>query len=254
MRTGLVVGLGTAGVGDVLRLRFEEAEPIALHAPPIAREQRYPFKFTGNAGEYFRLWIVNLLLSIVTLGIYSAWAKVRKKRYFYGNTWMGDSNFDFHGNPFSILKGRIIAVIALAIYSGAGYYSPRVGGVLFLLLVLASPWFIARALAFNARYSSYREIRFRNTATARDVLAAVWPFLLIPLAGFLFSPDMEPDTTNLTAMEWVGVFLPLVFAIIAYPYTFGAIKRLEVSRAQYGHARFEFSASISAFYKLFVKA
>ena len=44
------------------------------------------FSFTGNASEYFGIWIVNLLLSIVTFGIYTAWAKVRRLRYFYGNT------------------------------------------------------------------------------------------------------------------------------------------------------------------------
>ncbi|MED5348372.1 MAG: DUF898 family protein, partial [Pseudomonadota bacterium] len=42
------------------------------------------FQFHGEGGEFFRIWIVNLVLSIVTLGIYSAWAKVRTKRYFYG--------------------------------------------------------------------------------------------------------------------------------------------------------------------------
>ncbi len=33
-------------------------------APEVA------LQFTGKAGEYFRIWIVNLCLSIVTLGIY----------------------------------------------------------------------------------------------------------------------------------------------------------------------------------------
>jgi hypothetical protein len=45
-----------------------------------------PFEFRGEAREYFRIWIVNLALGIVTLGVYSAWAKVRSERYFYGNT------------------------------------------------------------------------------------------------------------------------------------------------------------------------
>jgi hypothetical protein len=49
-------------------------------------EQRYQAEFTGTAGEYFRIWIVNLALTILTLGIYSAWAKVRKRRYFYAHT------------------------------------------------------------------------------------------------------------------------------------------------------------------------
>lgn len=53
-----------------------------LLAPPYFHT---PFRFTGNGREYFRIWIVNTLLTILTLGIYSAWAKVRKKRYIYGN-------------------------------------------------------------------------------------------------------------------------------------------------------------------------
>ena len=40
------------------------------------------FEFTGDAKEFFRIWIVNLALSIVTLGIYSAWAKVRTQPLF----------------------------------------------------------------------------------------------------------------------------------------------------------------------------
>jgi uncharacterized membrane protein YjgN (DUF898 family) len=52
-------------------------------------------RFTGQAGEYFRIWIVNVCLSIVTLGIYSAWAKVRRKRYFYGNTLLKDAAFEY---------------------------------------------------------------------------------------------------------------------------------------------------------------
>ena len=33
--------------------------------------------FTGRGGEYFRIWVVNLLLTLITFGLYSAWAKVR---------------------------------------------------------------------------------------------------------------------------------------------------------------------------------
>ena len=55
-----------------------------------------PFYFTGTGGEYFRIWIVNLILSILTLGIYSAWAKVRTNRYFYGNTQVDDTGFEYH--------------------------------------------------------------------------------------------------------------------------------------------------------------
>jgi len=73
--------------------------------------ERYPFSFSGKGGEYFKIWIVNILLSIVTLGIYSAWAKVRRKRYFYGCTTLAGSSFEYHANPVKILIGRVIVVV-----------------------------------------------------------------------------------------------------------------------------------------------
>ncbi len=38
-----------------------------------ARSSR--INFSGRGSEFFGIWIVNVLLSILTLGIYSAWAK-----------------------------------------------------------------------------------------------------------------------------------------------------------------------------------
>jgi uncharacterized membrane protein YjgN (DUF898 family) len=37
--------------------------------------------------RYFRIWIVNLLLTIATLGIYSAWAKVRRNHMYSCTSW-----------------------------------------------------------------------------------------------------------------------------------------------------------------------
>ncbi|RYZ95608.1 MAG: DUF898 family protein, partial [Proteobacteria bacterium] len=41
---------------------------------PSAAAPRQTLEFRGQAGEFFRIWIVNTLLTILTLGIYSAWA------------------------------------------------------------------------------------------------------------------------------------------------------------------------------------
>ncbi len=54
--------------------------PNKVPAPETLRILR--FEFTGEGSEYFRIWIVNVFLSVITLGIYSAWAKVRRMRYF----------------------------------------------------------------------------------------------------------------------------------------------------------------------------
>src|SRR5215831_14574115 len=96
-------------------------------------------EFTGSAGEYFRIWIVNLFFTLITLGIYSAWAKVRKKKYFYGSTRFDGQTFDYFGRPVVILKGRIIAFIAFVIYAFAGELYPGSRAVFLGLAVIFLP-------------------------------------------------------------------------------------------------------------------
>ena len=76
-------------------------DQAGLQDNPVAPDSNVPrnlkFEFTGSGSEYFRIWIVNTLLTVVTLGIYSAWAKVRRLRYFYGSTQLAGSTFEYHG-------------------------------------------------------------------------------------------------------------------------------------------------------------
>jgi uncharacterized membrane protein YjgN (DUF898 family) len=98
--------------------RIESTESVA---------SLYSFEFTGTGREYFGIWIVNILLTIVTLGIYSAWAKVRSNRYFSGNTRVVGQSFTYLADPVRILKGRLVAVVALVVYFAAGRCDRRSG-------------------------------------------------------------------------------------------------------------------------------
>ncbi len=132
-------------------------------AAPSLAIRREAFTFTGTAREYFGIWIVNVLLTILTLGIYSAWAKVRRQRYFYGNTHLAGATFDYHALPWRILVGRIIVVTMLVLYNVVVNFFPVFGLVVFAIFLFAIPWFIMRGLRFNARVTSYRNVRFDFT-------------------------------------------------------------------------------------------
>lgn len=136
---------------------------MRVEAGPQAPAVRHELRFEGSGGEYFKIWIVNLALTIVTLGIFSAWAKVRSKRYFYGNTWLADHNFDYHGAPLRILLGRLIALALLLGYTATLYFVPIMRFAWVIFFALAAPWLLNAALRFNARNSSYRNIRFNFT-------------------------------------------------------------------------------------------
>ena len=99
------------------------ADPWATPSPAPAVHE-LPLRFVGSGSEYFRIWIVNLLFIVVTVGIYSAWAKVRKLQYFYRNTQLAGAAFDFHGSPLKILLGRVIAVALFVAYNYSFQFSP----------------------------------------------------------------------------------------------------------------------------------
>ncbi len=124
-----------------------------------ADQTALPFSFTGTASEYFGIWIVNLLLSIITLGIYTAWAKVRRLRYFYGNTHLDGHNFEYHAKPKQILIGRIIVLGVLILFNVLTSITPF-ALILLIPYFAAIPWVINKAIRFNARMTSYRNIRF----------------------------------------------------------------------------------------------
>ncbi len=126
-------------------------------------------EFTGKASEYFRVWIVNLFFTLVTLGIYSAWAKVRKRRYLCGCTRLDGDTFDYFASPKAVLRGRIMAVAIFVAYALAGELYPPSQFAFWALGALALPWLLVKALAFNARNSGYRGLRFDFRATPRQV-------------------------------------------------------------------------------------
>ncbi len=155
----------------------DQAVPAGDAAP---EKQRLPFEFHGRAGEFFGIWIVNLLLTILTLGIYSAWAKVRTQRYFYGNTQVDGHGYEYHAKPLSILIGRIIAAALIILFSFSQFISLYLYFGLSIALIFAIPWLINRSLRFTARMSSYRNVRFDFDG---NYGRAFWVFILGPIVS-----------------------------------------------------------------------
>jgi len=103
---------------------------------------------------------VNILLTIVTFSLYAPWAKVRRLRYFYGNTVFYRRKFDFTGVPTRILIGRIIA---LGVYFGASalaQVSWQASLIGFLIIFLLVPWLVRSTIRFRARNSKFGNSRF----------------------------------------------------------------------------------------------
>ncbi|MCP5363881.1 MAG: DUF898 domain-containing protein [Hyphomicrobiales bacterium] len=165
--------------------------------PTASAASFLPFRFTGTGHDYFSIWIVNLLLSIITIGVWSAWAKVRRLRYFYGNTILHHHGLDYHATGWMILKGRLIAVAVLIAYSMLEFIDPLAQGIAALAAIPVLPWLIIRSLKFNARMTSWRNVRF-------DFQGRYWPafkaFIVMPVLGVVTLGLLMPLTFKSAAL------------------------------------------------------
>jgi uncharacterized membrane protein YjgN (DUF898 family) len=224
--------------------------PPPLEPAPQAHNIR--LKFTGTGGEYFRIWIVNLLLTIVTVGIYSAWAKVRKTRYFWINTQLDGAVFQYHGDPMAILRGRILVGVIFVGYSLIGRISIQAGIVAAVVLGLLAPWFFYKAMRFKLSNTTWRGIRFGFDSTVGAAYGALAPAVILWVLLSGVSADLATlrpgDKPNPVPMLLVyGLFLALV------PLLHARIKRYQHGATTCGSHKFDFEPSTGAFYGLYGK-
>jgi uncharacterized membrane protein YjgN (DUF898 family) len=163
---------------------MEPAPPAAPAAPsrPIRAE------FLGSGSEYFRIWIVNVALTLATLGIYSPWAKVRRAQYFHRNLRLADAGFDFDARPIAILRGRILALALLGLLNLGSEASPLASALASVLFVAALPWMITAALRFRLAHTLHRGLRFAFHGRTAEAVRAylLWPLAAAFSLGALF--------------------------------------------------------------------
>lgn len=204
---------------------YLRTEPTFDHTGlPASPPQPERFTFTGSGSEYFRIWIVNLLLTIVTLGIYSAWAKVRRTRYFYENTQLAGASFDYHGSPVAILRGRIVALLFIGAYNIAFMLSETASLVMLAILGALVPWLIWKSIQFKLHNSSYRGIRFGFRGSVGRVY---FVYLLLP-------------------------FFTVLTGYLLAPFTHQRMKKFQHEESRYGGTAFSFHASAGSFYKAYL--
>jgi uncharacterized membrane protein YjgN (DUF898 family) len=228
-------------------LRREMGAPPKDAAAP-AREPavyREGLQFHGQGSEYFRVWVVNLFLTLVTLGIYSAWAKVRKARWFAQHTSLAGDRFDYHGEPWRILLGRVLALVLLGVWTLAFDLSPVVGLLVLGLFCVVGPLLFASAQRFRLANTSWRGLRFGYDVPRADVYMVCVPLLLLWTAGSVL------DKLGVKGAWYV--FAGLATAV-GLPWAHARLKQLQHHHANYGEQQFSFRPAGNEFYQLYLKA
>ncbi|HIV71738.1 MAG TPA: DUF898 domain-containing protein [Candidatus Aquabacterium excrementipullorum] len=213
--------------------------------------QRHPIEFTGSGSEYFRIWIVNLLLTLVTFGLYYPWAKVRKLRYFYGNTHVAGHALDFHGDPKRMLRGFLLMAALLLVYNVALKASPLAGGIAFLIFMAVWPALLRASMQFRLANTSWRGLRLQFTGSLKDAyLVFLIPVLV--MAGFFGVGFALIATKNMAGIVAGGLLMVMAY-LGALPYAYYRFKKYQHQNYVYGQLRTEFRASFGDVVKICLK-
>jgi uncharacterized membrane protein YjgN (DUF898 family) len=224
---------------------------------------RLSFQFTGSGSEYFRIWIVNLFLVVITFGIYYPWARVRKLRYFYANTLVDGDALGFHGTPQTMFKGYLLIAALGGAYSLLSNLSPVASVIALVALFAVGPALWRAGLRFRLANTSWRGLRFAFTGSVHDAYATQWP-VLVPLflmigVGVVFgfraelakgAHDAKPVfSPGLIAYVFLGPLLILIGSV----FSSWSVKRYQHSNYALGGLQTRFSAGVWQFVKLFLK-
>jgi uncharacterized membrane protein YjgN (DUF898 family) len=228
---------------------------------PLPQIETYPVEFTGSGSEYFRIWIVNVLLIMVTFGIYTPWAKVRAIKYFYGNTLVDGHALDFHGEPKKMLRGTAIVGAFFILYSLAAEVSVIAAVVSVIAFMVIWPPLYRAGLKFRLANTSWRGLRMRllPASLKEAYFCLTIPNLLLftPLLVFTLGVDAEGpkqvvDTQVESLMPIAGLGI-LLFAL-TLPYFIWRLNRYRIGHSAWGPLRMEFRSEAGAMYKVFLKA
>jgi uncharacterized membrane protein YjgN (DUF898 family) len=247
-------------------------------AKQTTSRQRIDLRFVGSGSEYFRIWVVNLLLTLVTFGLYYPVAKLRRLRYFYGNTEVGGHALSFHAQAANMLKGYLLVGALVAAYSLAGRLSPTAGAIAFVVLAAVWPALWHSSLRFRLANTGWRGLRFAFLGTRAGAYKALLPGYVMTLgvviAGLFEGPTVKGQADGLLGglLNLVGalgglgglaarpeapmpasqkfVLVLMLLIVLALPWLYWLLRRYQHQHCAVAGERTQFTVGLSSFYSV----
>jgi len=179
-------------------------------------------KFLALGDELFSLFIHNILLTLITLGFYYFWGKVRIRKYLYNKTEFEGERFAYHGTGKELLIGWMIAALFLGLIFGLSVAAElRWKGVLTqvlstIFIYLGILFLIPPAVVLSQKYrlsrTSWRGIRF-------SFRGSVMHFMKIYIPGLLL------------IILTLGIY---------YPFFLTNIRKFQITYTYFGNSNFAF--------------
>jgi uncharacterized membrane protein YjgN (DUF898 family) len=147
-----------------------QSEPI--ESPLPVQSSRVVVKanklaYLGRVGETYRIWLLNIFLTIITIGIYSFWGKTRMRRYVAGHFVLGGDHFEYTGTGKELFIGFLkVFPFFIMLSVSAQFLPPAAVMGMYTLLLLFVPVIIYMAMRYRLNRTTWRGIRGRLTGSA----------------------------------------------------------------------------------------
>jgi len=195
-------------------------------------------KFCGNGGDYARIFFVNIILQIITLGIYTPWATAARRKYMYQETELAGSRFVFHGTGEEMFVGMLKAIAIFAVPSllvaAIAYIAYYVENVIFIvlayyiipfLLVLLTPYALHGMMRYRTSRSSWRGIHFAYIGS-------------LPVLFRIFVKGMLPTIITL------GIYAPWLA---------NDLRKYIIEHIRFGNVRFQYAGKGNELFVIHLK-
>jgi uncharacterized membrane protein YjgN (DUF898 family) len=215
--------------------------PTAVTAAARVRQ----LTFHGLAGSLFGIYVVNVLLTIATLGFYRFWGKVRVRSFMLSQTSFEGDRFAYHGTGKELLLGFLKVVVFVGAPITALSFAAEISqnqmvalatqGFISILVFLFLPVAMVGARRYRLSRMSWRGIRFSFRGRARDfvkifvtgailtvlTLTLYYPFFLVRQQRFMVAHShfgRRGFVFNGRGRDLLGAY---ALAVLLFPVTLG---------------------------------
>lgn len=200
-------------------------------------EQVRNLSFSGSAQTLFGMWIVNVLLTFLTLGIYYFWAKVKVRTYILSQTSFDGHRFAYHGTGYELLvgwfKGALLFGLPWVVLNYGLWFVDLSDNIQIAASILS--WFII--LAFPP-FIQVWSLRYRLSRTS-------WCGIRFSFRGRL------SDYFKIWAK---GITLTILTAGLYYPFFATQTRAFMVTNSRLGNRPFTFDGKASQLFKVFFQS
>lgn len=199
-------------------------------SPDAIRIDDERLRYDGLDGAFIKLHIANLLLSLVTFGIYRFWARTRERRYVWGATSFLGDRFEYTGTGkelfIGFLKVALVIGLTFVLFAAAGLVAALLADTpeetQVYAQIVSLP--IYALLFYLASFGAYSAMRYRMSRT-------VW-------RGIRFEQQGSPFVYANQA--FVGFLICVITLGLYYPSYSMKLMRYQIGHLRFGTLAFSF--------------